>query len=128
MDMGRTFVNAAINGTQTSKEYNFLVDTGSTHIGLPMEEIQGLGLRPIRNGVRRFLTATGLVDRQTYAAEGEIEGQGFVATVVPSPRPLIGYELLENMRLRVNPVTPKLERVPEEVEDHPPYLLLMVAG
>jgi predicted aspartyl protease len=39
MDMGRTFVNAAISGTQTSNEYHFLVDTGATYIGVPVEEI-----------------------------------------------------------------------------------------
>lgn len=123
--MGRTEVTATIIGPSATKEYSFLVDTGSTHVGLPVQEIEELGLRPLRNGVRKFVSATGIVELQTYAAAGEIEGQEFVATVIPSPRPLIGYEVLENLRLRVNPVARKLERVPDEVEDHPPYLLFL---
>ena len=123
--MGRTEVSATIIGPNAAREYNFLVDTGSTYIGLPIQEIEDLGLRPLRNGVRRFVTATGVVELQTYAAAGEIEGSEFVATVVGSPRALIGYELLENMRLRVDPVNRRLEPVePDEIA--PPYLLLIV--
>ena len=53
---------------------------------------------------------------------GRIEGKGFGAMVMPSPIPLTGYEILENMPFKVNPVTRKLEEVPDE-ELHPPYQL-----
>ena len=70
--MGRTFVNATINGTGASKAYNFLVDTGPVYVGLPIEEIQALGLTPTPDGRRRFVTATGPVELDTYTALGRI--------------------------------------------------------
>ena len=48
--------------------------------------------------------------------------RGFAATVLPSPVPLIGYEILENMRFKVNPVSGVLEDVPLD-EPHPPFQL-----
>ena len=122
--MGRTFVEATITGPNLTREYNFLVDTGSSLIGLPIQEIQALGLIPIPNGKLEFVTATGVVELETYNAIGQIQGQGFSGTVIPTPIPLVGYELLENRRFRVNPVSQQLERVPPE-EIHPPYLLLL---
>jgi len=124
--MGRTLVTATIIGPNTTKEYSFLVDTGSSYVGLPMVEIQELGLAPIPNGKMQFVTATGLVELDTYTTLGQIDGQGFSATVIPAPLPLVGYELLENRRFRVNPVTQRIERVPPD-EIAPPYLLPIVA-
>jgi len=68
------------------------------------------------------VTANGVVERDTYSAYGRLEEQGFLATVMVAPIPLIGYELLENMRFRVNPITQSLERVGDE-EMGPPYML-----
>jgi predicted aspartyl protease len=121
--MGRTLATATINGPLASKEYSFLVDTGASFVGLPITEIQELGLSPVPNGKRRFMTATGVVELDTYTAIGMVENEGFTAWVMPAPIPIIGYELLENLRFRVNPVSQRLEKVPDEVEDHPPYLL-----
>ena len=120
--MGRTFVQATINGPLTSKEYNFLVDTGASLMGLPMEEIEELGLTPVLNGKRRFITATGHVELDTYTITGTVRQRGFSTMVIPAPLPLIGYEMLQSMRFRVNSVTENLEEVPEE-EIYPPYLL-----
>lgn len=120
--MGRTFVQATINGPLTSKEYNFLVDTGASLMGLPIEEIEELGLTPVLNGKRRFITATGPVELDTYTITGTVRQRGFSTMVIPAPLPLMGYEMLQSMRFRVNPVSEQLEEVPEE-EIHPPYLL-----
>ena len=49
-------------------------------------------------------------------------GEQFGAILVPASIPLIGYELLENLRFRVNPLTREIEKVPED-EVGPPYLL-----
>ena len=68
------------------------------------------------------MSATGVVDVDTYFADGELMGQEFSAILVPASIPLIGYELLGNLRFRVNPVSNEIEKVPEE-EVHPPYLL-----
>ena len=120
--MGRTMVEATIIGPNLTREYSFLVDTGSTLMGLPIEEIQELGLDHVPNGQMEFMTATGSVVLDTYTAVGEVQGQGFSATVIPTPVPLVGYEFLENRRFKVNTVTQQLERVPPG-EIHPPYLL-----
>jgi predicted aspartyl protease len=126
--MGRTFVDITINGPLDSRTYSFLVDTGSALMGLPLEEIEALGLQQVPDGQLRFLTATGIVELDTYAITGRVladrpRGNGFTAMVAPAPIPLIGYERLQNMRLRVNPVTEQLEDVPDDVIDHPPYML-----
>ena len=92
-------------------------------MGLPDNEIQELGLTAIPNGNRNFMTANGVVELSSYAAFGSLRDKGFNATVIPTPVPSIGYEILESMRLRVNPVTQQLEEVPEE-EPYPPYLLV----
>ena len=120
--VGRTFVQATINGPRASKAYSFLVDTGASLMGLPTGEIEELGLIPVPNGTRRFITATGPIELATYAITGTVKDRGFSAMVIPTPLPLISYEMLQSMRFRVNPVSEELEEVPDD-EIHPPYLL-----
>jgi predicted aspartyl protease len=119
--MGRTEVQARIFGEKETREYTFLVDTDATYLALPPEEIEALGLRQGR-GRLRLMSATGTVEVSTYFADGELMGEDFNAILVPASTPLIGYELLENLRFRVNPVTREIEKVPEDTV-HPPYLL-----
>ena len=40
--MGRTEVQAKIIGEKETREYAFLVDTGATHVALPLEEVEDL--------------------------------------------------------------------------------------
>ena len=120
--MGRTEVNAAIIGPRLEREFTFLVDTGSTYVGLPAEDITELGLIRIPDGRRWFGTATGIVEQDTFNAFGRLEGRGFSATVIATPIPIIGYELLEAMRFRVNPVTQTIESLRPD-EFGPPYIL-----
>ncbi len=119
--MGVTEVQARIIGGNETREYTFIVDTGSTYLALPLEEIEVLGLRRGR-GMVKLMSATGLVDVNTYVADGELMGQEFTAIMVPSATPLLGYELLQNLRFKVNPVTQQIEKVPDD-ERHPPYQL-----
>jgi len=119
--VGRTEVQARVIGEKETREYTFLVDTGATFLALPAEEIEALGLRQGR-GRLRLMSATGIVEVNAYFADGELMGEDFSAILVPASTPLIGYELLENLRFRVNPVTREIEKVPED-EPHPPYLL-----
>ena len=126
--MGRTFVDAIIFGPSDTRRYSFFVDTGAALMGLPIEEIEALGLPMVPDGQTRFLTATGIVELDTYSITGrEIVdrpgGNGFTAMVAPAPIPLIGYERLQNMRLRVNPVSEQVEDVPDDEVNHPPYFL-----
>ena len=44
--------------------------------------------------------------------------------LIPSAEPLLGYELLQNLKYKVNPITHQIERVPYS-ERQPPYLLVM---
>lgn len=125
--MGRTFVEGTIAGPSATKQYNFFVDTGAALMGLPQQEIDALGLQVVANGRRRFITATGVVEMDTYQISGEIRGRGFVTMVAPSPIPLVGYEMLQTMRLKVNPLTEELEDVPDE-DMGPPYFLTSMAG
>ena len=119
--MGRTEVQATIFGDNQTKEYTFLVDTGASYLSLPLAEIEALGLRQGR-GRLRLMTATEIVQVNTYFADGELMGEEFSALLVPASTPLIGYELLENLRFKENPVSRQIEKVPDD-EVHPPYLL-----
>ena len=60
------------------------------------------------------MNVTGVVGVDSCFADGELLGREFGTILVPASMPLIGYELLENLRYRVNPVTRELEKVPEE--------------
>jgi predicted aspartyl protease len=120
--MGRTFVDGTIFGPLGARQYRFFVDTGAAIMGLPMEEIEALGLDIVIDGKRPFMTANGRVELDTYHIRGNIRGRGFGTTVAPSPIPLVGYEMLQDMRLKVNPVTEQLEDVLEE-DLGPPYMI-----
>ena len=107
--MGRTVVEATIHGARASRSYEFLVDMGSAYLGLPLEEIEDLGLSKVPNGRRRFLTPEGVIESDTYTALGELRGSGFSAVATPFSRPVIGYMLLEDLLLKVNSSTGELE-------------------
>ena len=119
--MGVTTVQARVFGEQETREYEFMVDTGSTFLALPQEEIDALGLADTEGAVR-LMSATGWVEVPTYFVRGELMGERFGAIVVPAATPLLGYELLQNLRFKVNPVTHEIEKVPDN-EIHPPYIL-----
>ena len=46
--VGRTQVQVKIFGEAATQEYTFPVDTGATYLGLPLEEIEALGLQHLR--------------------------------------------------------------------------------
>ena len=119
--MGVTTVQARVFGECETREFSFMVDTGSTFLALPQEEIDALGL-PRARGTVKLVSATGLVDVPTYFVNGELRGQEFGAILVPAATPLLGYELLQNLRFKVNPVTHEIEKVPDD-EIHPPFML-----
>ena len=118
--MGLTEVQATIIGTKNSKDYSFVVDTGATYLGLPTEEIESLGLQA-STGIIRVLTVTGIVEVESYFAVGELYGERFGAMLIPTAEPLLGYELLQNLRYKVNPVSHEIEKVPDD-ERYPPFL------
>lgn len=112
--MGRTEINAVIIGPQGERELTFLVATGAILVGLPEEIIEDSGLERAPDGRIRVLKGNGVVEGDTFYTLGRVEGEGFGATAIAAPIPLIGYELPENMRFRVNPVTQSLERLGDD--------------
>ena len=120
--MGRTTVEAFAIGPNGTRSLEFLVDTGSTLVGLPPEDIEALGLPMIHGGRRKVLTATGVIEQDTYSGAIELEEYGTAALVSECPVPLIGVEVLERLGMKVNPVTQKLEKAGED--EDVPYMTL----
>ena len=121
--MGRTTVEAVVTGENGVRRIEFLVDTGSNFVGLPLEDIEALGLYKIPGGRYRLMTGLGVMESDTYSASVRIGDDRAPAAVIVSSLPLIGYELLQSLRMKVNPVTQKLEKVPEG-EGWPPFIML----
>lgn len=119
--MGVVRVRGLVFGEKDAREYTFPVEGRTNFMGLPPEEIEGLGLRKTMGQVR-LMTADGVVESDTYFANAKLLAEGFGAILVPTAYPFIGYGLLENRRFRVNPVNQAVERVPDN-ELHPPFLL-----
>ncbi len=122
--MGRTTVEAFVTGESGIRRFDFLVDTGSSYMGLPLEDIEALGLYKFPGDKLRLMTGMGIMESDSYAAQVRIGEDRAPALVIVSPVPIIGYELLQHLRMRVNPVTEKLEKVPEDEEVFPPLLLI----
>ena len=118
--MGITEIQASIIGGTETREYTFVVDTRATYLGLPLEEIEALGLQRSL-GIIRVMTVAGVVEADSYFANGELNGEQFGAMLIPTAEPLLGYELLQNLRYKVNPVTHEIEKVPDDIR-HPPYV------
>ena len=119
--MGVTQVQAKVFGEAETREYTFLVDTRANFMALPMEEIEGLGLKNTLGKVK-LMGATGVVEVSTYLFDGELAGRWFGGLVVPASKPVIGHGLLENRGFRINPATQEVEPFPDDMV-HPPYLL-----
>ena len=122
--MGRTMVEAVVTGENGIRRFEFLVDTGSNFVGLPIEDIEALGLYKFPGGRFRLMTGLGVMESDTYSATVRIGEDRAPALVIVSPMPLIGFELLQTLRMKVNPVTQRLEKVSEEDEVFPPFLLI----
>ena len=83
--MGVTYARGSITGKTETREYDFLVDTGATWVGIPQEDIDALALDTVPNATGALMTADGSVVRSPiYVAVGMLEGStGFVNGAVP---------------------------------------------
>ena len=121
--MGITYASGSITGRAETREYNFLVDTGATWVGIPQADIDALGLDVVPNAGAALMTADGTVRRSPiYIAIGMIEGTGFVNGAVPAAVPLVGYKLLQDLGFKVDLVNERIEKRPDD-EVGPPFLL-----
>jgi len=120
--MGRTEIQATVQGPNGTRRFTFLVDTGSTFLGLPMSDIEALGLPMIVGSRHRVMTAAAIIEEDSFSGAVRIGDEQMPAIVTEAPIPLIGYEILENMKFRVNPVSQELERVSDD-KASPPFRL-----
>ena len=124
--MGGISVEALVEGPNRTKRFSFLVEAQSNFAGLPLADIEALGLPIIPGGKRRVLTDAGVAEKDTYVAVIRLEGDAAPAMITESQIPRIGFWVLENMRMKVNPVTKELEKAPPD-EHMPPYMPFMLA-
>jgi predicted aspartyl protease len=120
--LGRTTVEAFAIGPNGTRRFDFLVDTGSTYVGLPLDDIEALGLPTFPGGRHKVMTPTGVIEQETYSGAIELEEYGTAALVSECPVPFIGVEVLERLGMKVNPVTQKLEKAGED--EDVPYMTL----
>ena len=66
---------AVIAGKSENREYDFLVDTGATWVGIPQNDIDALGLETVPNASAALMTADGeVVNTPIYVGIGMLEG------------------------------------------------------
>ena len=121
--MGVTYAKGSITGKSETREYDFLVDTGATWVGIPQEDIDALALDAVPNATAALMTADGSVVRSPiYVAVGMLEGTGFVNGAVPAAVPLVCYKLLQDLGFKVDLVSERIEPRRDD-EIGPPFLL-----
>ena len=119
--MGVTYARGSITGKSETREYDFLVDTGATWVGIPQADIDALGLDTVPNASAEIVTGNGVIRTPMYIAVGMLEGTGFVDAAVPAPTPLVGYMLLQTLGFKVDLVNERIEKRPDD-EIGPPFL------
>ena len=121
--MGITYARGSITGKNDVREYNFLVDTGATWVGIPQADIDALGLDTVPNAGAALMMADGTISHTPiYVAIGMLEGTGFVNGAVPAIIPLVGYKLLQDLGFKVDLVNERIEKRPDD-EIGPPFLI-----
>jgi len=102
--MGITYARGSITGKTETREYDFLVDTGATWVGIPQADIDALALDTVPNASAALMTADGrVVNTPIYVGIGMLEGTGFVNGVAPAAVPRVpAGGLLSNVNSRVS--------------------------
>ena len=110
--MGETRAKVKLYGIRGSKEIEAIVDTGATFTKIRESIAQEIGM-DLKYDTTIELADRRLVQRKLGLAEIEFNGIRRPVLIAVSPdteEPLIGYTTLENLELKVNPVTRKLEK------------------
>jgi predicted aspartyl protease len=96
-------------------EVEFLVDTGAAMLCLPIDTIEGLGLKPQQE--RQVMTANGIAQRRVFSPVRlkvwDREANLDVMELPNGTPPLMGYLALETLDLYPNPKEQKLEGNPK---------------
>ncbi len=110
MKLGETRVRARLHGTKGYRDLEMLVDTGATYTKIPESLAKELGIVP-DEVVRVKLGDGSLRDASLGDARIEYGASKRAITVLigPGDEVLFGVTALEALRLKVNPMTGKLE-------------------
>ena len=73
--MGVTYAKGSVTGRTAVREYDFLVDTGATWVGLSQAGIDALGLDIVPNAGATLLMADGTVSRTPSLHRGGYAGR-----------------------------------------------------
>ena len=106
--MGITYARGTIIGKSQTRQYLFLVDTGSTWMTLPPQDIVELQLDRIEGQDAIIETPTDIIRRPFYSVTGTMENVPFADRVVPANRPMVGYELLQQLGFVVDLVSERI--------------------
>ena len=121
--MGVTYARGSIAGQSETREYDFLVDTRATWVGISQADIEALELDTVPNSSTALMTADGSIrNTPIYIGIGMLEGEGFVNGVVPAAAPLVGYKLLQDLGFKVDLINERIEKRLDD-EAGPPFLL-----
>ena len=106
--MGITYARGTIIGRSETRQYLFLVDTGSTWMTLPQSDIDELECDRIHGQDAIIETPINVIRRPFYSAVGMLEDAPFEGRIVPANRPMVGYELLQQLGFVVDLVSERI--------------------
>lgn len=111
MKTGGTRVQLLLHGPKGSAEVQALVDTGSTLTKIPRSVAEKIGISS-RYKAEVELADGRVVERDESEAVAEFNGMTKTIPLLIGPEgeePLLGVTTLEVFRLKVNPITQRLE-------------------
>lgn len=111
MKMGETRVDVRIHGPLGGADVEVLVDTGATFTKIPRSVASSIGAKP-RTVVQAQVADGRILEREIAQCDLEFNGQVWTVPVMigaENETPLLGLTTLETFRLKVNPITRRLE-------------------
>ena len=114
--MGHVYVDVTIRGSQGSRTFRMLVDTGSTYIVLDPDTAKELGLIETPFTVELMLANGSRETAKIYVGQAEVKGRKgpVMIAALKTPTPLLGVYALESLGFKVNPRTGELEEIGPE--------------
>ncbi len=110
--MAHVYAKVSLIGTDARREIdNLLVDTGATFTVLPPELLKEIGAVKVPTKTKLELGDGRSVNAQVYAVVMTIEDRegATLAVTFEGAKPVLGVRSLEDLGLKVNPVSGSLE-------------------